>query len=189
MRNGDGEACCTTCYTVRPGLQALKCTWEWKAADRWIPFDLPAARQIETAFAEQAKEASLTAGWFGEQRATYVVRFYARGPNRHAQVNLSTRNVREVRRVSEDDDALFVPVGEAEVARDEDVCVVCQYPLVGRGGDGSEDGDEVGDGEEAASARPVRLVSCKPGHAMHRECLSSWFRLKGTCPYCKSAPE
>lgn len=173
MENSDGAACCAVCYTTRPGLYKLECTWEWRAADRWIPYDLAAAREIEIAHAEDHKSVRLTTGWFSEQRATYAVNFNARGPHKHVQVNRATGMRRMVRRVGIDDETLFVPVAWDSLQAD-DKCGVCQFEL---------------EPDEEAPEHPVRLSACAPGHAFHRACLSQWFRLKGECPYCRARAE
>ncbi len=44
-------------------------TGEWKADVQWIPFDLPSAVEIETAFQAGKGEARLTCGFFEDKRA------------------------------------------------------------------------------------------------------------------------
>ncbi len=47
----------------------VSCAGEWKADVQWIPFDLPSAMEIETAFQAGKGEARLTCGFFEDKRA------------------------------------------------------------------------------------------------------------------------
>jgi len=85
------------------------------------------------------------------------------------QLNLDTGNVRNARRIGDDDSSLFVPVSESALVA-EDRCGVCQEVFL----------------EEASSDRDiVHLEKCR-NHYFHRECISQWVKLKHTCPFCKT---
>ena len=38
----------------------------------------------------------------------------------------------------------------------------------------------------AAAARCVRLVHCAPGHSFHVACVTSWIKLRDSCPACST---
>lgn len=86
------------------------------------------------------------------------------------QFNIDTGNVRDARRIGDDDSSLFVPVASSALVA-EDRCGVCQEVFL----------------EEAPSEERdiVHLQKCN-NHYFHRECISQWVKLKHTCPFCKT---
>lgn len=85
------------------------------------------------------------------------------------QLNLDTGNVRDARRIGDDDSSLFVPI-EGDLGA-EDRCGVCQEVFLEETPSGDRD--------------IVHLQKCR-NHFFHRECISQWVKLKHTCPFCKT---
>ncbi len=181
------------CQRPHTKVIALPFSWEWLPSvhDGWKPLDEPTSRQIEAAFqGAQAKVALTEGAHFAAHPRTYEVVFDRAG-GKHVQVNRSSGMRRDVRRLADDDTAMFVPV---QALAAEDVCPICQEALVrvaqavaGAGaGAGAvvvvldDDDEEVEDNGE-----PVRLSVCS--HVFHRKCIASQIKLKGKCPLCAKA--
>jgi len=196
--NTSADLTCVMCYKVRVCVKDLSVTWQWQAADQWIPYDLPTTLQLEQAFQAGESKVALTVGWFAENDG-YIVTFRRptashRSPA-HYQTNSYTRNHRKIRRIAEDEIDLFHPVNcRADLQRGER-CAICQL----------EFDEQVNNSESSSSSTPsshsvsavssssspsslphsvVRLRHCAPGHAFHHSCISSWIKLNDKCPYC-----
>ncbi len=148
--------------------------WEWRADEKWIPYDIPSVVQIETAFQEKRPRVDLSQGFFEGKRG-YLISFEPsnhRGGRRSMyQLNQSTGMMREVRRIGNDDEALFAVVPFASLTEANDKCAICLEEF--------ED-------ERNAERRAVKLPKCA-NHFFHRTCISAWVKLKGCCPYCRTA--
>ena len=81
--------------------------------------------------------------------------------------------------------ALFAPVGATE-ATSVGPCCICDEGYadeVGCTPRGGSEGGEAGGSEGGGGGRACRLPSC--GHIFHRGCVSTWLRIKNTCPMCR----
>ena len=131
---------CVMCYQVRTQTKDLVTIWEWQADEKWIPYDLSAATQIEAAYQAGEPDCLLDQGWFAMQRSRYAVSFGAhRAPTTTSsalasklssaansgmcQVNLQSGVVRLIRRLG-DDDTFLKPV-DVSLLKASDTCSIC----------------------------------------------------------------
>jgi len=203
--NSSCDLTCVMCYKVRVCVKDLKVTWQWQAAEQWIPYDLPATLQIEQAFQHSDSSVDLNVGWFSENDG-YSITF--RRPTAthpqpsHYQTNIHSGNHRLVRRVADDEAGLFIKITEEERAKGER-CSICQVELdeeenleteAKRTASTLPTNTETSTGtdispqsssEAIAADTVVRLSHCAPGHAFHHSCIASWIKLQDHCPYCQ----
>eukprot|EP00735_Rhodelphis_limneticus_P015360 TRINITY_DN9594_c0_g1::TRINITY_DN9594_c0_g1_i1::g.12256::m.12256 TRINITY_DN9594_c0_g1::TRINITY_DN9594_c0_g1_i1::g.12256 ORF type:complete len:208 (-),score=20.00,zf-RING_2/PF13639.1/4.1e+03,zf-RING_2/PF13639.1/1.2e-11,zf-rbx1/PF12678.2/1.5e+03,zf-rbx1/PF12678.2/4.4e-09,zf-RanBP/PF00641.13/2.2e-06,zf-RanBP/PF00641.13/1.5e+03,zf-RanBP/PF00641.13/5.1e+03,zf-C3HC4_2/PF13923.1/1.8e+03,zf-C3HC4_2/PF13923.1/2.2e-06,zf-Apc11/PF12861.2/9.4e+03,zf-Apc11/PF12861.2/2.5e+03,zf-Apc11/PF12861.2/0.00015,zf-C3HC len=162
--NSPWATVCDACYRPRIEVKDLKCRWDWAPNDdQWIPYDFESITQIEGARLAGHDEVVLNKGWFSSQRGYKVVGLQSNSP---VQINTSSHNRRNVRRVGGDDNELFQPVDPSTLTSDTDTCSICVTSMRSDADDG-----------------PVLLRGCAR-HYFHRGCITQWLNLKSTCPYC-----
>lgn len=162
--NKPTAACCEMCFTLRMTAKDLPVQWEWKADEKWIPYDLPSTLQIEEAFKQGKSPVRLSQGYF-EDNPGYDVHF---SKNRLYQINTHTGMRRTVRRIADEDSTVFSPAPSSITLKDEQ-CSICQENLAGCSDD----------------LEPVKLPKCA-NHFFHRKCIASWVKLKGYCAFCRT---
>ena len=72
--NAPTDAACVMCYTLRTQAKDLAVQWEWRADEKWIPYDLPSCMELELAFKQGLKSIELSKGYFSGKPG-YVVHF------------------------------------------------------------------------------------------------------------------
>ena len=172
-----------------------------------IPYDHPSCIQIESAYQAGRSNVRLTEGYFMENPG-YSITFDRSNPPKgtprttwkFTQINTKTQNPRQVRRIADDDDNLFIPITAAEQIT---MCSVCQENFdestsapttatTSTSAPSSSTSSTTTSTSSASSSssssnpelQPVRLKNCSTGHGYHRGCIAQWIKLKDHCPLC-----
>jgi len=162
--NKDFDIACTMCYITHSGARNLPFQWEWQPnPDQWIPYDKLSSAQIEAAYQAGLPNVTLTAGYFRFLGGRHILHM-DHLTRKFEQENTSTRKIRSVRRIADDDNSILMPVTSIDA---ESICAICIEPFAG---DGLTD--------------VVRLPPCAPGHYFHRLCIAQAIKLRDRCPLC-----